>query len=190
MKFKLLAISTIGILLTCTGILGFSSTAFSKNLQDLKVGELKNLAVASSPELIADFSFVDSDGNKLTMSDFRGKVILLNFWATWCGPCRKEMPSIDRLQAEMGSDAFQVIALSHDLKGITQVEKFYKKYKIKHLEVYNDKTLVSGRETGVFGLPATLIIDKKGNEVARLVGPAEWDTDEAKALIQAVIDLN
>ena len=97
------------------------------------------------------------------------------------------MPSIDRLQGELGSDDFEVVAISHDIQGIERVQKFLKAIKTEHLKGYNDKSLKSGRAAGVFGLPATLIINKEGLEIARLVGPAEWDSEEAFELIKAVI---
>jgi thiol-disulfide isomerase/thioredoxin len=188
MKTKKMRFALLSFLLTFTGLVGATSTAFSQNLQELARGEMKNVVIASNPEPIKDFSFINSDGERLSISDFQGKTILINFWATWCAPCKKEMPSIDRLQAELGSDDFEVLAISQDIQGIERVEKFLKALKIKHLKAYNDKTLKSGRAAGVFGLPATLIINKVGLEVARLVGPAEWDEDEAIDLIKAIMD--
>lgn len=176
-----------GLLLTFTGLVSATSTAFSQNLQELAVGEMRNVTIASNPEPLKDFTFLNAAGETLSISSFQGKTILINFWATWCAPCKKEMPSIDRLQGELGSDAFEVVAISQDIQGIERVQKFLKALKIEHLKAYNDKSLKSGRAAGVFGLPATLIINKEGLEVARLVGPAEWDEDEAIALIKAVI---
>ncbi len=186
MKTKKLRFALFSFLLTFTGLVGATSTAFSQNLQELTTGEMKNVVIASNPEPIKDFSFVNGDGETLSISDYKGKTILINFWATWCAPCKKEMPSIDRLQGELGSDDFKVLAISQDIQGIDRVKKFLKALKIEHLEAYNDKTLKSGRAAGVFGLPATLIINKEGLEVARLVGPAEWDTEEALELIKAI----
>ncbi|WP_025897615.1 TlpA family protein disulfide reductase [Sneathiella glossodoripedis] len=187
MKTKKTQIALIGFLLTFTGLVGATSTAFSQNLKELAVGEMKNITIASNPEPLKDFSFVNENGETLNLSEFKGKTILLNFWATWCAPCKKEMPSIDRLQGELGSDEFEVVAISHDIQGIERVKKFLKALKIKNLAPYNDKTLKSGRAAGVFGLPATLIINKEGLEVARLVGPAEWDSEEAVKLIRQIM---
>ncbi len=172
------------VLLTFTSLGAVTSTAFSQNAQKLLVGEVKNFVLANSKQQLQDFSFVDGDGKTRTLSEFRGKTVLLNFWATWCAPCRKEMPGIDRLQAAMGSDDFTVLALSQDLQGIEKVKKFLKALKIEHLEAFNDKTTKSGRSAGVFGLPATLILKKNGDVFGRLIGPAEWDSEEAVTLIK------
>lgn len=188
MKYTKLKSALIGLTLTFTGLGVATSTAFSQNLNELAVGEMKNVTVASNPETISDFSFIDAKGKTHQISDFKGKVVLLNFWATWCAPCREEMPSIDQLQAKLGSDSFEVIAISHDLQGIERVTKFLNALKIQNLAAYNDKSLKSGRLNGVFGLPATLILDQQNKEVARMVGPAEWDSEEAIDLLKAVIE--
>jgi thiol-disulfide isomerase/thioredoxin len=180
--------STILImLLTFTSLGAATSTAFSQNLQEQLVGEMKNFVLHSSRREAPDVSFEDKDEKTRTLSEFDGKVIVLNFWATWCAPCRKEMPGLDRLHAKLGSDKFMVLALGQDLGGISKVTRFLRALKIKNLDIYNDKTVKSGRTFGVFGLPATLIIDKQGMEVGRLVGPAEWDSPEAVDLITKII---
>ncbi|MFT6559475.1 TlpA disulfide reductase family protein [Sneathiella sp.] len=184
---KFFSISLL-VLLTFTSLGMVTSTAFSQNVESLKVGEVKNFIISSKNPEIKDFSFIDGDGKTHQLSDYRGKTLLLNFWATWCAPCRKEMPAIDRLQGEMGSDDFTVLAIGQDLQGIEKVKKFLKALNIKHLGAYNDKTVTSGRSTGVFGLPATLILDKNGREFGRLIGPAEWDSEEAKNLIRYVME--
>lgn len=188
MKYTKLKSALIGLTLTFTGLGVTTSTAFSQNLNELTVGEMKNVTVASNPETISDFSFIDAQGKTHQISDFKGKVILLNFWATWCAPCREEMPSIDQLQAILGSDSFEVVAISHDLQGIERVTKFLNALKIQNLVAYNDKSLKSGRMNGVLGLPATLILDPENKEVARMVGPAEWDSKEAIDFLTAVIE--
>ncbi|MEH6476383.1 MAG: TlpA disulfide reductase family protein [Sneathiella sp.] len=188
MKTKNFRSVFFSVLLTFTSLGVTTSTAFSQNLNDLRVGEMKNVVIHEIPKPLADFSFKDAEGKTHQISDFKGKVVLVNFWATWCGPCREEMPSINRLQGEMASDNFTVLAISQDLQGIERVQKFLKSLDIENLAALNDKTVKSGRAAGVFGLPATLLLNRNGLEIARLVGPAEWDTDEAKRLIQTVID--
>ena len=190
MKTRKFALGSLLVLLTFTSLGATTSTAFSQSVKEMLIGEVRNFHVAKDPKEMKDFSFIDGDGKDYTLSDFRGKTILLNFWATWCAPCRKEMPGLDRLQGEMGSDKFTVLALGQDLQGIERVKKFLKALKIKHLGAYNDKSVKSGRSAGVFGLPATILIDTKGREVGRLVGPAEWDSEEAKELIQYFISMS
>ena len=120
-------------------------------------------------------------------SDWRGKVVLLNLWATWCAPCRKEMPSLDRLQAELGSDKFEVVAVSVDKTGIDGAKKFLDQIKVEKLGVYADPSVRLGSALKAIGMPSTVLIDREGREIGRLVGPAEWDSDEAKHLIQAAL---
>lgn len=184
---KKIPIATFLAVLTFTGLGLSTSTAFSQNLESYLKGDMKNVTLLESPRELPQISFKDGDGNTRSLGEFEGQVLLVNFWATWCAPCREEMPSLDNLQRELGSDDFSVLAIGQDLQGIEKTKKFLKALKVEHLDAYNDKTVKSGRAFGVFGLPATLIIDRNGNEVGRLVGPAEWDSYEAIELLKAVI---
>jgi thiol-disulfide isomerase/thioredoxin len=140
-----------------------------------------------APEALPEIKFQDAEGKERTLADWRGKVVLLNLWATWCLPCRREMPSLDRLQSALGSDKFQVVALSVDRKGIEAAKKFLNETKVEKLGLYADATARASTDLRVVGLPATLLIDAEGREVGRLLGPAEWDSEEARRLIQAVL---
>jgi thiol-disulfide isomerase/thioredoxin len=146
-----------------------------------------NFAINDPPKALPDVRFVDGDGGNRSLSDFRGKVVLLNVWATWCVPCRKEMPILDRLQNTLGGADFQVVALSIDRKGLDVVRKFYGEIGIKHLAVYVDRGGRAVRDLSAAGLPTTLLIDRAGREIGRLVGPAEWDTPEMMAFIRRQI---
>ena len=139
------------------------------------------------PIAVPEVTFTDGDGNKKTLADFKGKTILLNLWATWCGPCREEMPALDKLQAEMGSDKFEVVALSVDRGGLEASQKFLDKIKVKSLATYVDATGKATKPLRVIGMPTTLLIDADGREVGRLVGPAHWDSADAKKLIEATV---
>ncbi|MEX0582860.1 MAG: TlpA disulfide reductase family protein [Sneathiella sp.] len=174
-------------MLTFTGLVAGTSTAFSENLSALLTGEMENFAPNEAPRPFKDFTFLNATGEREHISDYQGKVILLNFWATWCAPCREEMPSLDRLQGALGGDDFVVLAIGQDLQGMEKVQSFFDKLGIQHLAALNDKTVKSGRSAGVFGLPASIILNRQGKEIGRLVGPAEWDTPEAKALIMHII---
>ena len=121
------------------------------------------------------------------MADWRGKVVLLNLWATWCLPCRKEMPSLDRLQKEMGSDKFEVVAISVDRKGAAASKKFLDETQVERLALYVDATARLSSELRVVGLPATLLLDTQGREIGRLLGGAEWDSEDAKRLIHSAL---
>ena len=123
----------------------------------------------------------------MSLAAFRGKVVVLNFWATWCAPCRREMPDLDHLQATYGGADFAVVALSADRKGPTVIPPFYKEAGVRHLAVYNDKSMKSNRAFRVIGLPTTVLLDRQGREVGRLIGPAEWAAPEALRLIEHLI---
>ena len=135
------------------------------------------------PYLMPHFGFIDGAGQERNLSEFRGKVVLLNIWATWCAPCRKEMPSLDRLQSTFGSSKLQVLAIATDEGGVAVVQRFYRKLGIKKLEVFIDKNGESMSKLKVVGLPTTLLIDRSGNAIDVKVGSIEWDSDEAIAFI-------
>ena len=128
--------------------------------------------------------FEAADGTTATLSDFRGRVVLLNIWATWCAPCRKEMPALDRLQAQIGGSDFEVVALSIDRRGRDAVQPFFDEIGIKNLRVYLDRGSEAMSTLGVVGLPTTVLIGRDGREVQRWVGPAEWDSPEIIAVIE------
>ena len=141
----------------------------------------------AEPREMPEISFEDETGERRDLSAWRGKVVLLNVWATWCGPCRREMPTLDRLQDRLGSPAFEVVALSIDRAGPDVVRRFYDEIAIKHLEILVDRRGVAARSLGIPGLPTTLLIDRQGRELARLVGPAEWDTPEMIAFFDTIV---
>ena len=132
-------------------------------------------------------AFTDAEGKPRTLADWKGRVVLLNLWATWCAPCRKEMPQLENLQKELGSDKFEVVALSVDRTGIAGAKKFLDQIKVERLGVYADATARAGSALRAIGMPTTLLIDREGREVGRLIGPAEWDSADAKRLIEAAL---
>ena len=123
-------------------------------------------------------AFEDAQGRKRSIADFRGKMVLMNVWATWCAPCREEMPALDRLQAELGGPGFQVVALSVDQQGPEIARRFYKEIGVKALEFYIDRSARAAFQLDAPGLPATLLIDRQGREIGRHVGAVKWDTPE------------
>ncbi len=137
----------------------------------------------ASPRPIANVEFEDGQGRKQMLAGLRGKVVLLNIWATWCGPCRVEMPTLDRLQSQLGSKDFEVVALSIDRGGQVVVKKFFDETKVQVLAIYVDASAVSQDKLGIVGIPTTLLIDSEGREIARHIGPAQWDRPEVTAFI-------
>jgi cytochrome c biogenesis protein CcmG/thiol:disulfide interchange protein DsbE len=144
---------------------------------------LPNLAWLDDPRGLPETPFFLADGSKATFADFAGRAIVLNFWATWCPPCREEMPSLDRLAAEHGSDDLVVMTLSLDRGDPAQISAFYEEIGADSLEIYHDPSMSVSRALRVFGLPTTLLVDYRGKVVAQLVGTAEWDSPAALAAI-------
>lgn len=151
----------------------------------LSTGPMTTFVFKKTPEELADVAFVDAGGAAKTLREFRGKTVLLNLWATWCAPCREEMPALDKLQLELGSDSFEVVALAVDRGGIEAAKKFFGGIKVANLKPYADPTTRSGSALKVIGMPTTILIGKDGREIGRLPGPAAWDSAEAKRLIEA-----
>ncbi len=146
----------------------------------------RNFIVHDAPKQIAAIQFEDADGQSRSLTDFRSKIVLVNIWATWCVPCRKEMPTLDRLQAKLGGADFEVVALSIDRR-MDAVRKFFAEVGIQKLAMYLDGSAKATRELGAVGLPTTLLLDRGGREVGRLIGPAEWDSPEMVEFIRCVI---
>lgn len=142
--------------------------------------------VGTAPPRLPEIRFQDASGNVRSLADFRGRVVLLNLWATWCVPCRKEMPSLDRLQAQLGGPAFEVVALSID-KSPQAVREFYQQYGIRKLALYIDPSAEVTSTLRAVGIPTTLLVDGDGRERWRRVGPAEWDAPEEVARIREQI---
>lgn len=134
------------------------------------------LRAHAAPVPVATFSFEDATGARRTLADFRGRHVLLNVWATWCVPCRQEMPSLERLQLKLGGPRFTVLALAVDSGGVEAVRRFYAELGLKALDIFVDRSLAVNSALRIVGLPSTVLIDGEGREIARHIGPAEWDS--------------
>ena len=150
-------------------------------------GALQSYKPAEPARPAPEIRFTDMAEKPLTLADFKGKVLLLNYWATWCAPCVEEMPSLERLQTRLGGAEFMVLAVSVDRQGLSIVEPFLQRIGLKQLPIYLDRSGASMRAFGVRGLPTTMIIDRDGNEAGRLEGMAHWDSPEAEALMRHYI---
>lgn len=184
---KVLIAASILASLTLISLVVAKYWLFAPSVPTLPAGAEKTVdsfAIHDKPEPLPELKFVREDGSPLTLEDFRGKVVLLNIWATWCVPCRREMPTLDRLQDNLGGPDFVVVALSIDREGVAVVKKFYDEITIKNLKIYVDITGKATRTLKVIGLPTTLLIDKDGREIGRLIGPAEWDTPEMVSFLR------
>jgi thiol-disulfide isomerase/thioredoxin len=160
------------------------TTGFSKVLA---VGPMAGVVIHPQRKILGAFTFKDATGKDVNLSAWKGRVVLLNLWATWCTPCRKEMPDIAKLQKELGSAEFEVVALSVDRKGLEASQAFLKDIGADSLKAYTDQPSTSLAAIQALGLPASILIDRKGQEAGRILGPAEWASPEAQAMIKALI---
>jgi thiol-disulfide isomerase/thioredoxin len=168
-----------------------NAAAVAQRLAPLAKGEIAALSVDKYPSPAVDLSFNAPDGKKLNLVDFRGRNVLLNLWATWCVPCRAEMPALDRLQAKFGGPDFQVLAVNIDQVRLDKPKAFFADTGVKNLDLYADPSgdafealKVAGK---ALGLPTSLLIDKDGCEIGVMAGPASWDSPDAEAALSALL---
>jgi thiol-disulfide isomerase/thioredoxin len=164
----------------------------ARKLAPLARGEVAAVNVAGKPLKLPDLAFQDAAGKPLTLEHWRGRTMLLNLWATWCIPCRKEMPALDTLQTRLGGPGFEVVAVNIDTRDPDKPKTWLKDVGVMKLAYYADpaaKTFQDLKEVGrAFGMPTTLLIDPYGCEIGTIAGPAEWASGDAVKLIQAALD--
>jgi thiol-disulfide isomerase/thioredoxin len=148
---------------------------------------LEKLVRVEPANALPELLFVDGDGRERNLGEWRGKVVLVNLWATWCAPCKREMPGLDRLQVKLGGADFAVLPISLDRSGPDKPRQFLTASGLKNLDLYLDRGGALMQTLRVPGLPLSVLIDRQGREIARLAGPAEWDSAEAEALIRAAM---
>jgi len=150
-------------------------------------GSVAKFKLAASRKALPDFAFLDAQDRELKLSVWRGKTVLVNFWATWCAPCVKEMPSLDKLQSELGKERFAVLPLSLDGATRSKVAPFYETAKLGNLGIWFDKGRKVQQALDVSLLPTSILVDAQGREIGRLEGEADWDTPEAIAVMKAAL---
>ena len=163
----------------------------AKKIAPLARGEVAAVNVAKSPLKVPDLAFTDSTGKPLTLADLRGRTLLLNLWATWCVPCRTEMPTLDVLQGRLGGPGFEVVAVNIDTRDPDKPKQFLKEIGVQKLAYYADPTAKSFQDLKAigraFGMPTTMLIDRQGCELGTIAGPAQWSSDDAVKLIEAAL---
>jgi thiol-disulfide isomerase/thioredoxin len=169
--------------------LSANETKFS-DLNNQKFGDMKKMTIASNPTSAPKTIFFDDDGKELTLNDFKGRLTLVNFWATWCAPCRKEMPSLEVLSNQLGGDTFQVLTIATMRSSKEAVKNFYSDNNIGGLPKFRDPKGHLARASGVAALPLTILLDRKGNEISRLIGDADWSQDETIEFIKKAIEID
>jgi thiol-disulfide isomerase/thioredoxin len=162
----------------------------AKKLTPLARGEVAAFSPAETPRRLPELTFTNREGKPAKLSDFRGRVTLINLWATWCVPCRKEMPALDALEGKLGGPDFSVLAINLDTGDRTKPQKFLGDIGVKHLAYYEDPSTDVFQDLkrygrAIIGLPATVLVDRDGCELGVLPGPAEWASDDALALLRA-----
>lgn len=164
------------------------ASAGTVDILGLRAGDMKKLVVHDVPAATSDAAFDLADGaGKGTLADYRGKYVLVNFWATWCAPCRKEMPQLDALQKEFGGDDFEVLTIASGRNSPEGIKKFFAEAGVTSLPRHQDPKQALASQMGIFGLPITVLVDPEGREIARLRGDADWSSDSAKSIIKALI---
>lgn len=167
------------------------AVALAQKLESLTRGEVAAVNVAKAPLKVPNLAFADASGKPLTLADWRGKTVLLNLWATWCVPCRQEMPTLDALEGKLGGPNFQVVALNIDTRDPEKAKTFLKDIGVSHLSYYADgsaKSFQDLKSVGrAFGMPTTLLVDPNGCEIGTIAGPADWASPDALKLIQAAL---
>lgn len=160
-------------------------------MQALATGEVAGVLVPTDPKPLPNLAFIGPDGKPMQLSALRGKTVLLNLWATWCAPCRKEMPALDRLQAELGGQDFEVVAVTIDQRNLDRPRAFLQEIGVTKLAYYSDPSAKIFQQLRAvdraLGMPTTLIIDPKGCELGYLAGPADWASEDALKLVRAAL---
>lgn len=178
----------LSIVLYMALALGANGTlADTASLEALRDGDMKKLSFHSTPKAVSQSLFTRGDGSTGTLADYKGKHVVLNFWATWCAPCRKEMPMLSELQREFGGADFEVVTLATGRNPPPAVRSFFEEIGVDNLPQHRDPKQQIAREMGVMGLPITVILNPAGAEIARLQGDANWNSDSAKAIVEALV---
>jgi thiol-disulfide isomerase/thioredoxin len=156
-------------------------------LEALRSGDLRKLAFATDPQPAADFAFLREDGTAAVLADYRGQIVLVNFWATWCAPCRQEMPQLSDLQTALGGADFTVLTIATGRNPAPAMARFMQDIGVDNLPLHTDPDADLSRAMGVLGLPVTIILNRDGQEIARLIGDADWSGESATQIIAALI---
>ena len=204
-RFRLVsALAAVVILAVLAGIYGIdrlrsnpaqaaceAAVKTAARLAPLARGEVAALAVTRTPFLLPNLAFKDAEGREHSLSEWRGRTVLLNLWATWCVPCRREMPALDALEGDLGGPHFQVVAVNIDTRDPQKPLAFLKEVGVTHLAYYSDRSAKVFQELKMagkaFGMPTTLIVDRSGCEIGEMAGPAAWSGADGVTFVSAAV---
>jgi thiol-disulfide isomerase/thioredoxin len=195
------ALAGLGTLAAVYGVVGASRNVgepackaaldAARRVEPLARGEVAAIRPADEGRKLPDLAFLDASGQPKSLADWRGRTVLLNLWATWCIPCRKEMPALNALQEKLGGPDFEVVAVNIDTRNLDKPKNWLREAGVNHLSYYSDsnaKVFQDLKSIGkAIGMPTTLLVDPNGCEIAALAGPAEWASDDAVKLVRAAL---
>ncbi len=168
-----------------------SKAGAAKRLDAAATGAVAAMRGADAPQSMSSLAFTAPDGKPARLADFKGKTLLVNLWATWCLPCREEMPALDALETRKGGDNFQVVTINIDTGDDSKPKAFLSEIGVKSLQLYRDPSMgvfnELKRKNLAFGLPVTMLVDKEGCQIAAMNGPADWSSNDAASLIDAAM---
>ncbi|WP_341368159.1 TlpA disulfide reductase family protein [Yoonia sp. BS5-3] len=176
----------LALLYTALAAVANLAVADNNAAEALREGDMRKLIFHSAPMASSDVAFLGEDGAEMTLADYQGKYIVLNFWATWCAPCRHEMPQLSQLQTMLGGDDLEVVTIATGRNPRPGMERFFNEIGVDNLPLHTDARQSLARSLGVLGLPVTIILDPAGNEVARMQGDADWSSENAVAILQTL----
>jgi thiol-disulfide isomerase/thioredoxin len=176
------------LLYTALTAVANTAVADMSAVADLREGDMRKLMFHSAPIASSDVTFVSETGEEMTLSDYEGQYVVMNFWATWCAPCRKEMPQLSDLQTQLGGDDMQVVTIATGRNPRPAMERFFAEIEVDNLPLHTDARQGLARSLGVLGLPVTIILAPDGQEIARMQGDADWSSDSAFAVMRALLE--
>ncbi|MEC9249635.1 MAG: TlpA disulfide reductase family protein [Pseudomonadota bacterium] len=186
LKAGLIIMPLIGVVAVLYVVFSAMDSGGNGSLDSYATGHMSAFRTEEAPRPQPTVVYTGADGQEIRLSDYRGKVILVNFWATWCAPCVEEMPALSNLQTELGGDAFEVVTISMDRR-MEDAATFLTNMQLENLPLIHDSTFGSMAQTGAIGLPMSILYASDGREIGRLPAPAEWDSEDAIRLIEAAI---
>ncbi|MGB1153982.1 MAG: TlpA family protein disulfide reductase [Paracoccaceae bacterium] len=183
----------IALIILYTALIAGANGTLAENtnnsvLNQLRQGDMQKLVLHAAPKRVSDIQFTTASGAKKSLDDYKGRFVLVNFWATWCAPCRDEMPSLSTLQSTIGGSDFDVVTIATGRNTPAAIEKFFNENGISNLPTYRDPKQKLARDMAVLGLPASILISPEGREIGRLVGDANWSDTAALNLMSAWVE--